>query len=137
MKTTVIGKPATSSEAMLKAIAKDVYMSITGRLDVDNKIVLKKLLTEYCIFLGKKYIDITSKEIVGLVMLYHPIHDSKEQKLLSSEISRRVSGSESHELSGHFTPVLKDGKQVRRNGAYLRQFTPDSDAFVAKNTLDI
>lgn len=137
MKTTVIGKPATSSESKMKALAKDAYMSLMGKLDVDNKIILKKLLTEYCIFLGKKYIDVTSKEIVGLIMLYHPVHDSKEQKVISSEISRRVSGSESHELSGHFTPVLKDGKQVRRNGAYLRQFTPDSDAFVAKNTLDI
>lgn len=137
MKTTVIGKPATCTEDKIRALCKDAYMSILGRLGTDNKIILKKLLTEYCIFLDKKYIDITSKEIVGLIMLYHPVYDSKEQKVISSEISRRISGSESHELSGHFTPVMKNGKQVIRNGAKLRQFTPDSDAFVAKNTLDI
>ncbi|UNY46992.1 hypothetical protein PQB73_gp221 [Cronobacter phage LPCS28] len=137
MKTVIVGKPATSSEQKIKSLCKDAYMSITGRLDVDNKIILKKLLTEYCVYLGKQYIDITSKEIVGLVMMYHPVYDTKEQKLISSEISRRVSGSESHELSGHFTAIMKDGKPVRRNGAYLRKFTPDSDAFIAKNTLDI
>jgi hypothetical protein len=137
MKTVIVGKPVTSSEQKIKSLCKDAYMSITGRLDVDNKIILKKLLTEYCVYLGKQYIDITSKEIVGLVMMYHPVYDTKEQKLISSEISRRVSGSESHELSGHFTAIMKDGKPVRRNGAYLRKFTPDSDAFIAKNTLDI
>ncbi|WNL63166.1 hypothetical protein [Citrobacter phage Ci1] len=137
MKTTIIGKPASSTEAKVKTLCVDAYMSIMGRLDVDNKIILKKLLTEYCILQGAKYIDITSREIVGLIMYNHPIVEVKEQKLLSSEISRRISGSESHELSGHFSPVMKDGKQVKRNGAFLRRFTPDSSAFVAKNTLDI
>ena len=137
MKTTIIGKPASSTEAKVKTLCVDAYMSIMGRLDIDNKIILKKLLTEYCILQGAKYIDITSREIVGLIMYNHPIVEVKEQKLLSSEISRRISGSESHELSGHFSPVMKDGKQVKRNGAFLRRFTPDSDAFVAKNTLDI
>lgn len=137
MKTFVMGKPVTTTEDKIKALCKDAYMSIMGRLDVDNKIILKKLLTEYCILLGEKYIDITSKEIVGLIMCNHLITETKEQKLLSSEISRRISGSESHELSGHFTAVMKDGKQVKRNGAFLRRFTPDSDAFIAKNVLDI
>lgn len=137
MKTTIIGKPATTTEEKMKALAKDTYMSIMGRLDLDNKVILKKLLTEYCILQGTKYIEITSKEIVGLVMYYHPIFDVKEQKRITHEISRRISGSESHELSGHFSAIEKEGKPVRRNGAFLRKFTPDSDAFVAKNTLDI
>lgn len=137
MKTTIVGKPVTSSEDKMKALSKDCYMSIMGRLDVDNKIILKKLLTEYCILLGRKYLEITSKEIVGLMMYYHPVYDEKEQKRISSEISRRISGSESHELSGHFSAIMKDDKPVRRGGAFLRKFTPDSDAFIAKNTLDI
>lgn len=137
MKTTIIGKPATSTEQKIKALCKDAYMSITGRLEIDNKLIIKKLLTEYCILLGKKELEITSIEIVGLISLHHPIMNEKERKKITTEISRRISGAESHELSGHFVSIMKDGKQVRRNGSYLRLFTPDPDAFVAKNTLDI
>lgn len=137
MKTIVIGKPAVSTKEKLQSLSKDVYMSFMGRLDVDNKIILKKLLTEYCIFSKVSHIDITSKEILELIKSYHKIDNQKEEKIILTEISRRISGSESYELSGNFETIMKNGKQVRRNGAILRKFTPESDAFVAKNTLDI
>lgn len=138
MKTTVIGKPAVSSVDKLKVLALDAFNSIMGTIDLDNKVALKKLLTEYCIFLGEKHLEITSKEITGLINLYsHKIDDPKKLKYVTNEITRRVSGTESYELSGHFTVVEKDGKPVRRHGAYLRRFTPDAEAFTAKNTLDI
>lgn len=137
MKTTIIGKPVTTSKEKIGILCKDAYMSLTGKLDIDNKIIIKKLLTEYCILLGKKEIEITSTEIVQLITLHYPILDNKEVKKITTEISRRISGAESHELSGHFVSIMKNGKQVRRNGSYLRLFTPDSDAFIAKNTLDI
>lgn len=133
----MIGNSTKGSEEKLKALAKDAVMSFTGKLGLDNKIAIKNLLSEYCLVLQKREIEITSKEIVGLMMFHCPVYNIKDQKKISSEVTRRISGMDSHDLSGHFETVMHNDKPVRRSGAILRKFTPDPEIFIERNVLDI
>ncbi|QHJ78912.1 MAG: hypothetical protein [Caudoviricetes sp.] len=134
----MIGKKLKFDLARMKSYSYDAYKALMGHIELDNKTAIKNVLNEYCLYLESSELFLTSGEIYEIIEKYSGIKIcNMDKRFIMSEITRRISGNESHLLSGYFSVLMDEDKPVKRKGSYVRKYVPDASDFIEKNVLDI